>query len=123
MVLIFLTHLYLVFHLSTFPIFCLFPEQYDFRMYDQKAVNKTSLETYIFLPHTVQGSKFQNFTPSFLALFTKGLEKAHAKLPVKKMPFRCTYTNLKVNRTRWVIRYDSVTMYVQSTEICVLVYS
>ena len=40
-----------------------------------------------------------------LPLFTKCLEKAHAKLPVKKMPFRCPYTNLKVDRTRWIIWY------------------
>ena len=34
MVLIFLTNYYLIFDLSTFPIFCLFLEHYDFAMYD-----------------------------------------------------------------------------------------
>ena len=34
MVLIFLTNYYLIFDLSTFPIFCLFLEHYDLAMYD-----------------------------------------------------------------------------------------
>ena len=34
MILIFLTYYYVVFDLSTFPIFCLLSERYDFAMYD-----------------------------------------------------------------------------------------
>ena len=32
-------------------------------------------------------------------------------LPVKKMPFRCPYTNLKLDRTRWIIRYIIYALY------------
>ena len=71
----------------------------------QKAGNKTNPEARNVLPHTVQGSKFKNFAKSFYPLFAKCLDKAHEKLQVKKMLFRQPYSNLKVEGTRWDIRY------------------
>ena len=35
-------------------------------------------------------------------MFAKYMEKPHSELPVKKVPFRCPYTHLKVDRTRWI---------------------
>ena len=42
--------------------------------------------------------KIWEFCPVLLATVYK--QKAHAKLPVKKMSFKCLYANLKVGRTQ-----------------------
>ena len=70
------------------------------RSKDKKAGKYTPPEAGNVLPHTVQGSKFENFARSFRPLFTKYLANPHAKLLVKKMPFRWPYTHLKLDQTQ-----------------------
>ena len=74
-------------------------------VWPKKQVKNPSFWNPHLFPHTVPGSKFRNFARSFCPLFTNSLEKAYAKLLLKKMLFWCLYTNLKVDQTQWIIRY------------------
>ena len=74
------------------------------KIWPTKQVNKPLLKPGSFYC-TLCSVKFGNFTKFFWPLFTNNLEKAQIKLLVKKMLYKCLFTNLKVGRTQWIIRY------------------